>query len=227
MLKRFLERFKKFKNVLTEKGYTLVEISAVVAVTATLAAVVVPVAMDKISEGKEASALQDCKAIGAAITGFYADTGQWPAYDSASGLNYYSILRSGTDADAVFTGTSDDPVNDTGASNWAGNIDNLENHLVRDNPGGTLGQTSNKYKEAKLNWKGPYSESLTKKDPWGNNYLVFVEAMYTQAPETESYPEYGWVISAGPDSKLQTDTTENQIDGDDIGVMVTATHGKN
>ena len=202
MLKRFLGGFKKVLK--GQRGYTLVEVAAVVAVTAILAAVVVPVAMDKMQEGKKAAALQDCKQIGNAIAAFYKDTGVWPAYSVAT-PKYFYILRSGDDV-------GHDP-----SSIWSGAIDYLENHLVVDNPGGTFGGQDNWYLTwLKLNWKGPYSETLTKRDPWGNNYLVYVKAMYDDTA-TGSTKKYGWIISAGPNATLETQVTANRLGGDDIG----------
>ena len=74
MLSKLLKIVKKGFRGLGQKGYTLIEVAAVVAVTATLAAVVVPVAMDKVKEGKLAAAKQDVATIAQALTQFNADT---------------------------------------------------------------------------------------------------------------------------------------------------------
>jgi len=186
---------KSFRN-LGKRGYTLVEVAAVVAVTATMAAVVVPVAMDKVAEGKKMAALQDCRRIGNAIISFYRDTGIWPAYNGTA-TNYYAVLRSGDKH-------HDDPKDPNGY--WRGPRDFLQYHLVVDYHG---------YLTKGYNWKGPYSESLTKRDPWGNNYLVYIKGMHTAT--TGGAKKYGWIISAGPNGEIETPVTSDVLGGDDIG----------
>jgi len=219
MFKKFLERFKKFKNVLKETGYTLIEVAAVVAITATLAAVIVPIAVDKVQDGKLAAAKLDVQTIAAGITAFNKDTGVWPAIGAASPTHSFAVLRSGTSTatggDTIETGTGlvtgasgFDPAIG-GATGWttdATGFGHLDTQLVIEPAGLT----------SSYNWKGPYVESYKKKDPWGNNYLVYVKAMY--APETTK--RYGWIISAGPDGVLQTNPTDSVIKGNDIGLML-------
>jgi hypothetical protein len=92
---------------------------------------------------------------------------------------------------------------------------------VVDNPGGFLGGKNKAYLTVhELDWKGPYIESLNKRGPWGRNYWVYVKAMWNPTAGTDK--EYGWVISAGPDGKLDTLTTSNQLGGDDIGIIICA-----
>ena len=219
-MERIRRFFRKLGKGLKNKGYTLVEVAAVVAVTATLAAVVVPIAVDKTKEGKLAAAKQDCQQIGNAITSFYKDVGEFPAFPATvstfrADRTYYEVLRSGND-------TSHDPGSVTISQNWgATHVDYLENHLVVDNPGDPLGNKNNAYlNRHKLNWKGPYVESLTKRDPWGNNYLVYVKAMHTASSGVTGEKEYGWIISAGPNGILETPKTSNNLQGDDIGMTL-------
>jgi len=212
MLKRLLNTFKKIAKA--EKGYTLIEVASVVAITATLAAVAVPVALDKVNEGKIVSALQDTKQIGATIAAFYKDVGEFPAFDGAAKETMH-VLRSGDQNDQKL-GTGFDPVG-AGSTKWVsaaadGVTDLLENHLVKDNPGGT----NDAYLDASLNWKGPYADTFTKRDPWGNNYLVYIRAFYKPTTGVGT-KEYGWIISAGPNAKLETEVTDNKLQEDDIG----------
>lgn len=217
---------KWFKKLQTNMGYTLVEVAAVVAITATLGAVVVPIAVDKTTEGKLAAARADTQAIGNAITTFYKDMGQWPAASLLSNTGtstYYAALRTGTDYDFVLgtTNNHDPNLASTFASSsnggaWTSLVtDHLNHHLVVDNPGGSQGGENGGYKDRKWNWKGPYSESFDKRDPWGNNYLVYVKAMYNAT--SGSTKEYGWIISAGPNAKLETGVKDNVLQGDDVG----------
>ncbi|MFA4915125.1 MAG: prepilin-type N-terminal cleavage/methylation domain-containing protein [Syntrophales bacterium] len=219
MLKKILE---KFRRTLKEKGYTLIEVTAVLAVTSVLAAVVIPIAVDKIKKGGETGALEDCKYIAASIASFYADTGVWPAR-SATTESYYQVLRSGPTNDT----TTDPNAWGTGVQITWDNmtvVDHAENHIVADNPGGTLGAAPNNFYRTNLtlsqvDWKGPYVERMRRVDPWGKNYLVYVEGMHT-ATLHSSIPASGWVLSAGPNGMVETKTSDAAPGGDDIGVIV-------
>jgi len=185
-----------------KRGYTLVEVAAVIAVSATLAAVVVPVAMDKVKASKIATATDDVKGLAGAISGFYSDIGVWPGSTAAT-ANYYQILRTGDDISEDLGGDteSEDPSDST--DTWTGKVGSLHNYLV------VLSGVDY------ANFKGPYCESLKdKRDPWGHNYLVWVKGMYDPSAG------YGWIISAGPDGVLQTKTTDDATAGDDIGIML-------
>lgn len=216
MLSKLAKVIKNAFRVLGEKGYTLIEMAAVVAVTATLAAVVVPIAADKVKEGKLVAARQDCQQIGTAITSFYKDTSEWPARDGTS-HNHSQLLRSGAS-----NGTDPVTVSGDGWHAAKDTSDLLDNHLVL--PGG-----SNKdYLTNNINWKGPYAESFQKRDPWGNNYLVYVKPMYTLTltGTGTGTAEYGWIISAGPNGTIDTSVTSSSIVTDDIGVMLFSLQGK-
>jgi len=197
MLSKLLKILKKGFRGLGQKGYTLIEIAAVVAVTATLAAVVVPVAMDKITQSREAAAKEDTKTLASAIIGFYADTGVWPAR-SATSDNHLYVLRTGNSS-------SNDPTH----SNWwttDDRADFAQNHLV---------ENGHSY----ANWAGPYAESLAgKKDPWGHNYVIWLKGMWGDS--TTASGDFGWVISAGPNGKLDTSPTDNELKPDDIGIAI-------
>lgn len=220
-MERIRRFFKRLGKGLKNKGYTLVEVAAVVAVTAGLTAVVVPVAVEKAKDSKLAGAKMDCVRIAEAIIAFVKDTGEWPAYSSA-GRDQYYVLRSGSGTVGPLETDKYDP---QGASALWGSYyaDLLDNHLVKDNPGGVQDGYKNTHK---LNWKGPYAESFNKRDPWGNNYLVWIKAMHTpsggSSVNNRTTKEYGWIISAGPNGILETDETSGSLVNDDIGIMLYA-----
>ncbi len=208
------------------KGFTLPEVAAVVAITGTLAAIVVPVSIDQIEKGRQARAAMDVDGISQAISGFFRDTGEWP--DRTSGdPNGVEVLRSGgTDAtwdfsaDNLTEGNVDDPAAATGLGWGTGTADALVNHLTLDSAG---------YVEADVNWNGPYMPQVFN-DPWGRNYLVYARAF--TPPDTGDPDVFVWVISAGPNETLETSVTsailndEPVTDGsasttsDDIGKMI-------
>ena len=156
-----------------------------------------------------------------AISSFYVDTGVWPARLGATD-NHFNVLRSGP---TNYTTTDPDFVDDSGVKPTWDNmttVDHLENHLVVDNPGGTLGATtpSGDYRDGagtgpKADWKGPYIERMRRTDPWGRNYLVYVEGMHTGHAL-----KAGWVLSAGPNLRVDTKTSDAAPQGDDIGVIL-------
>lgn len=212
-VRRFWGRLGKGLRV---KGYTLIEVAAVVAVSATLAAVVVPIAVDKVEGGKLVGAKQDIQAIANGITGFNKDTGVWPAV-TASSLKALDVLRSGIDSATgnidtanTLSGTFDP--NTASATGW--NTGTVAGHL----DGQLVMRPDNTVLTPSYNWKGPYIESFKKRDPWGNNYLVFVNAMHTAS--SGATKKYGWIISAGPNGKIETNTLDSDLKGDDIGLML-------
>ena len=219
MLNRLFSAIKRgFRKIGKEGGYTLIEVTAVLAVTSVLAAVVIPIAVEKIKKGGETGAIEDCKYISAAIASFYADTGVWPAKSGAT-ANYFNVLRSGPTNDVTTDPDFATGVKTTWAEMTPGKVDHLENHLVVDNPGGDLGADppNGDYKGStpKADWKGPYIERMRRVDPWGKNYLVYVRGMHT-GDDLDA----GWVLSAGPDLKVDTKTSDAAPQNDDIGVIV-------
>ena len=242
-----LKRAKRFlKGLKKNAGFTLPEVTAVVAITGTLAAIVVPVAIDQVEKGRLAGATGDIFQIQGALTAFAKDTGEGPDRKGTS-PDWYYVLRSGNKTatfdlfDTPTTGNVEDPNN--GNTNWtsfasgSGKADSLVNHLTLDNPG-NLGPS---YRAAGIdvNWNGPYMPQVFN-DPWGRNYLVYIRAFYaTNVSNIGTSGEtgfvqggdiYGWVISGGPNKTLETNVTspilnDDQATGltdfpDDVGKMM-------
>lgn len=235
-----------FLNPSNKKGYTLIEMAAVVAITGTLAAMIIPIVVDKINEGKFARARLDVRAIATAITFFYKDTAHFPAWNGTGSVfntafhGMYSFLRSGDPEINSFGGSEvylGEAKMDPDVRAWAQSpyIDNrstgyLEYQLVKDFPGGIYCG----YKNTGVNWKGAYSESLARCDPWGRNYLVLVYAMWRPTTNCEGCgvgpyshdgpinhkPKlYGWIISAGPNNIVETTPESDKLLGDDVGMI--------
>jgi prepilin-type N-terminal cleavage/methylation domain-containing protein len=110
--------------------------------------------------------------------------------------------RSGNTADnyelIYGNGNEPDDWNMTG-----GQSDNMSNHLITN----ARGYNANK-------WAGPYIESVAP-DPWGNRYQAYVEGFHSGVTDVRV-----WVISAGPNGQLETETDDTTLQGDDIGVMM-------
>ena len=66
---------------------------------------------------------------------------------------------------------------------------------------------------AAVGWSGPYMTSFAA-DPWGNRYVVEIRGV------TSAGNPYAWVASAGPDGQFQTDRSDTELQGDDIGMLL-------
>lgn len=225
---------KLFRRLLkSQKGFTLIETSAVIAITATIAAVVTPIALDKVGDAKVQSAKEDCSQIKNAITSFYAGTGNYPAIKAdGSNLTYYTVLRSGAANQfkeaALGDATTKDPLVSAlpaDSDGWTTNVtvDLMRNHLVYDNAGQNADPTGSgtaAYANNKITWKGPYIATTDKQDPWGHNYLAFVKGAYSARSISDGKKNFGWILSAGPNGKMETPVTALTVVGDDVGVVI-------
>ncbi|MFQ5863410.1 MAG: prepilin-type N-terminal cleavage/methylation domain-containing protein [Candidatus Brocadiales bacterium] len=175
-----------------ERGFTLVEVVVVVAVVGILALIVVAIATDKILTAKIVAAESDIKSLATAIASFYQDTGEFPAR-TVAGKNKIEVLRSSNDS-------SLDPEFATGLPALWGltETDEINNHLLIDNPGGT----ANGYRNNNVKWNGPYIGDIGR-DPWGRNYLIIARGFYD--PGTAVLPIFAWIISGGPNKTIETD----------------------
>ncbi|MFA5807939.1 MAG: type II secretion system protein GspG [bacterium] len=183
-----------------ETGFTLIEVVVVVAVIAILAAVLTPYITKYIDDSKIAKARNEAQVIGAALTNVYKDVGQWPNRNPATGA-VTTVLFTGT---AIPTSYANFVVG--GGAGWNGASGNLDNNLVVNGNSGAMYPTT-----GDLRWNGPYASSPLPLDPWGRPYLVNV------APVA---PNPIWVISAGPNQRINTNATDNVVIGDDIGFRV-------
>ena len=184
-------------------------------VTATLTALSIPIVMTQIEKSKLSRAAKDINNLGNAITTFLDKVKQVPAVDSSGTRNAIQLL---------IVGRGDDPSDNTGTWGRITRRDDAFNHLVNDSPEGT----ERVYTNAGFSWGGPYMPD-TREDPWGNNYYIFVEPLYTPEPATVPDRIFGWILSAGPNGILETSTTSMTLNdvpvnrttgGDDLGMMI-------
>ena len=179
-------------------GFTLIEVIVVVAVIAILAAVLTPYITKYIDDSKIAKARNEVQVIGGALTNFYKDVGRWPNMNPVTGAAT-TVLYTGT---AIPTSYANFVVG--GGAGWNGAAGNLDNNLMINGNGGNLYPAA-----GDLQWKGPYISVALPLDPWGRPYLLNVAAA---GPI--------WVISAGPDLRINTANVDNVVSGDDIGFRV-------
>ena len=188
------------------------EVAAVVAITATLTAVVVPIVINQLGDARKQTAIGDCQNIAAAIGNFMKDTGRPPFYKTGTTPG----LPSTAEIDVLTTAIGDTAA-DLLESKWTtGTNDTLENQLILNKPNTT--GTPYKTTDTDFPWKGPYSAEF-KADPWGNKYYVNVQ--HFQQDDTNVI----WVLSAGPDKEIDTlfsqlATSGAKLADDDIGIRV-------
>ncbi len=190
----------------SQKGFTLIEVVVVVAVIAILAAVLTPYIVKYIDDSKIAKARNETQVIGGSMTNFFKDTGTWPNHNPATGAVVANVLLytgSRTPAAAaIFGGTLPSPP--PPVATWPGTLYTLDNSLLVNGTSGAAYAAN-----GDLSWKGPYVGSASPADPWGNPYVIDISAA---GPI--------WVLSAGPNVKVQTRATDNAVVGDDIGFRV-------
>lgn len=183
------------------KGFTLMEILIVTSVLAVLAALLVPMALKELDKADIAAAKADVRGIIKGIESFRADTKEYPDRQSASGnADFYHYLYWDGDMPTV------------GTANWGSRSDNLRNHLVENNRGYQAWDPS-----TLTGWRGPYLDGGRHTDPWGRSYLVAVRGFWDTSANYRS-----WILSAGPDGIVQTDTLDGGVpaSSDDIGTWI-------
>jgi prepilin-type N-terminal cleavage/methylation domain-containing protein len=184
-----------------EAGFTLIEVVVVVAVIAILAAVLTPYITKYIDDSKIAKARNEVQVVGGAMTNFYKDTGVWPGRNAAGAA--VAVLYTGAVTPAAATIFTANPPVVPPVRNWPGAVAPIDNSLLTNGNGNAYPANGD------MIWRGPYAASALPADPWGKPYVVNVAAA---GPI--------WVMSAGPNGKVQTAATDNVIAGDDIGFRV-------
>jgi len=232
-----------FSGLKTSRGYTLTEVAAVVAVSGIVTAVALPAAIEQVHRAKVTKAQEDSIHFIGAITSFIHDTGELPIRRVAQVLNptiddrfFFNVLLSTRFRDKGTPGAVPEaiPPNDNKNGDFfsgvnARRIGTLEAPLFTNRASdivGGEGSNGNLYNPDL--WRGPY-QSRRGLDPWGHSYVVFLRGLRENllAPERTLDPARNrrrspfklWVLSAGPNGKLETVPTDESPRGDDIGVV--------
>ena len=200
------------------RGFTLIELTVVLAVIVTLALILTPSITNFINDSRVARTRSDTQTINSAITQFYKDNGFFPQWTTAASggpgttANKVDLLVSPGNVPAVAT-----------ANTWTtGTTDLLADQLISNAPAYTMKSATSTF-----GWNGPYLTSGIGADAWNNRYSVNVGLIdttlgtQTTAGATKSAV---WVISAGPNGQLETTYTQPMttavLGGDDIGIRI-------
>ena len=210
------------------RGFTLIEIVIAVAIVAIFAAAMSPMVFRHLEDAKVSKAQNETEVIASAILGYYKDVGEWPI-TNANGPTGHSINRVISSTN-VATGTGTGAA--SGAGNWGtyGTTKPLGDYLYFNNPdddssitGGAANQNNQDWPTSGPGaWRGPYVDKYTIEDPWGNAYVV--NSHYFPGRYTGAVRHKVFVLSAGPNGRWETgfsDSTPEDVSGDDIGTLVT------
>lgn len=199
-------------------GFTLIELTVVLAVIVTLALILTPSITNFISDARVARTRTDTQTVASSIVQFYKDNGFFPQWSHASAGGPGS---SGDRVDLLISAGNTPAV--AAANTWTtGTTGTLVAQLMSNTPGYTLRNAT-----AQFGWNGPYLSSTIGADAWNNRYAVNIglidptSGTQTAAGATKSAV---WVISAGPNGQIETPysqpVTIALVAGDDIAVRV-------
>jgi len=202
-----------------QAGFTLIELTVVLAVIVTLALILTPSITNFITDSRVARARNDTQTISAAVIQFYRDTGFFPQWSTANAGG------PGTAANKVDLLVSAGNVPSVASANlWTtGTTDQIDRQLLSNAPAYTSKTASSAF-----GWNGPYLSGGIGADAWNNRYMINVGVIdTTQGTQTSAGATKTavWVISAGPNGQIETPPTQTITaavapTGDDIGVRI-------
>lgn len=199
-------------------GFTLIELTVVLAVIVTLALILTPSITNFISDSRVARTRSDTQTIAAAVVQFFKDNGFFPQWSTAQNGG------PGTAQNKVDLLISEGNVPTTaGASTWTtGTTDLLADQLLANAPGYAMkGATS------AFGWNGPYLSSGIGADAWNNRYTVNIGLVDTTLGTQTSggaTKSVVWVLSASANGQIETAYTQPitsaSVSGDDIAIQI-------
>ena len=187
-------------------GFSLLEISIVLAVSAILLGILVPLVISHLEDSRIARATADVRTIADAVRLYRSDVGKYPIFNNLTDANNDTAA-----ATLLTTANGESPT----GTNWTTGIGGVAlelflngNYLNR--PTDTTG--------GRIAFHGPYIGRI-ESDPWGNKYYL------TAANLQDNSPYYAFVISAGPNTVLDTNRDQPKtgpftVGGDDIVLQI-------
>lgn len=186
----------------SQRGFTLLEITLILAVIAILGLVLAPSILNFLNQSRQARATNDVEVLAEAVHEFFVDNGFFPQFADAARTQRIRLLVSpGTVGDAA-----------PGAEGWTitdpTSLDLIANQLINNRPSyGGIGYPL-RTSPSGSGWNGPYLSDTLDSDPWGNRYVINVEFLSVNpgAIEIDGFQEKRavWAMSAGPDGIFDT-----------------------
>jgi type II secretory pathway pseudopilin PulG len=203
MIQRLIKRLKE------SKGYTLTEMTAVVATAGVLTAVMLPVAINQVQQGRLTAAAGDVQSISGAVASLLRDTGDYPMRNSTADTiasRYAKTIIYSTQTQTTTVTADDKPEGVTTALGMTTIAeDTFDNHFFVNQFYDSSGDQQ---------WKGPYLSSR-KLDPWGKSYFVYLEGVLDAA--TAGTTDKKLIVgSGGPNGTWETSGTASTPSNDDI-----------
>ena len=198
------------------RGFTLIELTVVLAVIVTLALILTPSISNFINDSRTARTRADAQTIVRAIVQFEKDNGFFPRWKvtvaggPGTAANKLDLLISPGNTPMESPQT-------LWTTATAVKTDTLANQLMTNAPGYPLKTGSSPF-----GWNGPYLSSAIGSDAWNNRYMVNIGL--ADSTVGAAGKNAVWVISAGPNGVLETGysvvVTAATLGGDDIGVRL-------
>ena len=152
-------------------------------------------------------AARDVSRLADAMSRFYEDVGRWPVEGDVEPSVGDDEVRCLGSRDGSWPALADGV---TGWGEWTPR-DTFENHLAKNRP---LGLPSFGYPtDLDRSWRGPYVDEVGA-DPWGRKYVANV----WNAHDDRGGPL--WVLSAGPNGRVDTRPSSRTVAGDDVGRLL-------
>ena len=182
------------------------EMAVVLAIIATLAAVLTPTVLNYVDQARMTRAQADVKTISDAIKLYQRDTAKYPIYANATAAGNDTPVTT----ELVGAGNAPAPAN-----SWSSFLTSTD--LVLEMNQNLLGLVTSAT-PGKVVYRGPYIGSLDS-DPWGNRYVV------TATNLARSSTNWAFVISAGPNGTLDTNPSQPNTGtftatGDDLVTVI-------
>jgi prepilin-type N-terminal cleavage/methylation domain-containing protein len=179
------------------RGFTLIEVTVLIAVVGLLAGLVSSSAGDMLQQSRLMRTREDVGQIAQGVTAFYADNGFFPkTADTVDG-------RPGSDMLGTLISDAAPPQTTDSSSLWIeSRTDVLSAHLMRNDRA-----YDSRDRMGQLGWAGPYVTGDLAEDAWGHAYMVNV--FYLDARnvvvELDGTPLGAvWALSAGPNGVIET-----------------------
>jgi type II secretory pathway pseudopilin PulG len=228
-----------------QAGMSLVEVTIILMVLATLTATIAPSMGDYLEDSRNVKAKEDVEAIGTGILRLLQDTGlgcltdeptnstATPATAPCAIANRIDILKSGGEEGLAITATqyAAGGTVSSATMNWNSttNADTIDDQLVQnDNADFYVSSalfTSGGGPRGGIGWRGAYLSGPIESDPWGGQYQAntMLLGVAADADNTVTEGGKGWtrdaiVISAGSNATWQTNfgLTNGTAVGDDV-----------